>query len=146
MALSFSRRVVTRNNTTPLAAIRTKITYAATGMRVAYSELASKTDANSSGSVKSCQASFFLECRTARSQCGHINTVRLRYHARRPPTMRTFSRGIAFSHHGHFHLGHMPSNVQSSSEKPSNLASQSTRGQVRLQIHRAGDGVQDIEP
>src|SRR5882672_263140 len=111
MALSFSRRVVTRNNTTPLAAIRTKITYAATGMRVAYSVLVSKTDANRSGSIKSSQASFFLECRTARSQCGHINTVRLRYHARRPPTMRTFSRGIAFSHHGHFHLGHMPSNV-----------------------------------
>src|SRR5260221_12708336 len=43
-------------------------------------------------------------------------------------------------------VSNLPPNVQSPSEEPSNLASQSTLGQVRLQFHRACDGVREFKP
>src|SRR5882672_1058834 len=111
MALSFSSRVVTRNNTTPPSPSRVNTAYASDEMRT-LSVVPSIIHANRSGSSKRNQASAFLGCFTARSQCGQINTVRLRYHACLPLATRTRSRGVSFSHHGHFHLGHMPSNVR----------------------------------
>lgn len=103
MAWSFSRRVVTLNNTTPLSPTRSRTTYTTIGIRA--SVVPSTTHANRSGSIKRNQACAFLGCLTARPQCGQINTVRLKYHARLPPVTRTRNRGVSFSHHGHFHLG-----------------------------------------
>src|SRR5712692_4073565 len=127
MAWSFSKRVVTLNNTTPLSPTRVSTTYATNGMRT--SVVPSTTHANRSGSIKRNQASAFLGCLTAPSQCGQINTVRLKYHARLPLATRTRSCDISFSHHGHFHLGHMPSNV--AVEPPSERAKLAREGRSR---------------
>jgi len=109
MALSFSRRVVYSKQHYATCGDKNQDNVCGHGNAVAYSVLVSKTDANRSGSIKSSQASSFWNVvppfAMRAYQHGPAEVPRWR-----PPTIRPFSRDISFSHHGHFHLGHMPSN------------------------------------